>query len=87
MSSPPFPLAFSPAPCYDAFANHTIRKGGDFVDDKICRFEDLPQDLQDDFRDAPFVWKVRVLRSSGWPDEAIKSFLGIDRLPPRDQSK
>ena len=51
------------------------------------RFEDLPQDLQEDFPDAPFVWKVRVLRSSGWPEEKIKSFLGVDLLPPRDQSK
>lgn len=51
------------------------------------RFEDLPQDIQDDFPEAPFEWRVRTLRSFGWPEEKIKSFLGVDLLPPRAQSK
>lgn len=54
---------------------------------KPPRFEDLPQDIQDDFQEASFVWRVRTLRSYGWPDEQIKSFLGVDMLPLRDQSK
>jgi hypothetical protein len=50
---------------------------------KAWRFEDLPEDIQEDFRDAPHEWRVRTLRSFGWPDERIKSFLNVSWLPPR----
>ena len=50
---------------------------------KVYRFEDLPEDVRHDFPDAPLRWRVRTLRSFGWPDERIKSFLHVDELPAR----
>ena len=47
------------------------------------RFEDLPEDVRHDFPEAPLPWRVRTLRSFGWPDERIKAFLRVDSLPAR----
>lgn len=52
---------------------------------KVFRFEDLPEDIRADFRDASLAWRVRVLRSYGWPDERIRAFLDVEVLPSRTQ--